>query len=308
MNTEVNIFFYFKFVKISGIHINFLWRNKQMKNVVILFCLIFILFMTSGNKIFAGGKLSDFEKSANTKNQKSEPTRIDSSKSDSKDNWFSDFCSCLVDIFFSPVSSVKKSADVQYDNRHYNEDADKRNKSSFDYSAAAEKTENEYYATKKKIFSTDVFLNFENLESDVKGINAGMSLKFNGLVFSYAQSYLKEKEPADRLRLHYANISYNAASGEKLDAGFGIGMLNINGDTYSTGISFVLPVAYYVNKLFALSFEPKLSFVKGNSVKDFDVAVLMTFHKNAALKTGYRTIIVNSSKLNGFYGGLNFRF
>ena len=275
----------------------------------IIILLIFSLLCSNG--IYAAGKLSDFEKSANTPNAKSEKKTHGESyrRYDSEDDdWFSDFCSCLFSVFTSPSKTDKKTADVPYNNRNSEKESaivktEKQQKIKSNTSI-----ENKYFENRKKTFTVDAYLNFEKLESDIKALNGGVLFKINGLVFSYNQSYLKEKEPADRLRLNYVNILHNPSLGQKFDIGFGAGLLNLNGDTYTNGISFVLPVVYYANNLIGISFEPRISFIHGNSVKDFDAAVLFTFHKNAALKTGYRSIIVNSSKLNGFYGGLNLRF
>jgi hypothetical protein len=152
-----------------------------------------------------------------------------------------------------------------------------------------------------------VDISYQNVESDIDAYDLRAEAGYGPIAVYFNQTDLKERHPGDELNIirTYGLFRKSFASLCELDVG--IGVLSIDGNDENTGVTCTVPFLIYPLKYAGFEFRPAWSSVNGNSINDYDVA-LMLGKKFVSLKFGYRWLQSVHESLDGPYAGLSFHF
>ncbi|NLY73918.1 MAG: hypothetical protein GX075_01275 [Firmicutes bacterium] len=76
----------------------------------------------------------------------------------------------------------------------------------------------------------------------------------------------------------------------------------IRGNDDHSGFSLTFPVELYPKDSFGVRFRPTFSWIKGNSIDEYDLSLVYTI-RYASIQLGYRFLEANGEQLNGSYLG-----
>lgn len=281
-------------------------NRNYLLSVFLCFCLLLISLPSNS------GTLDDFETDA-TKDRSSQQSNGSVKQTDNTED--NDDCDsiaeCIIDgmlrIFFdalfSGLSSIDSAEDSQntvtYPTPSYVSENEQ------DTEGFNSREDSEYINRSLRPKHT-VQLGISALQAN-DGVNAyayHFTINDNrSLELMFHRTVFREKDPADEMSLSNVTLGMRLPIAHSLDLGAGVGLYTLSGNQSTNGLSFHLPINFYLNKKTDVQLWPTLINFNGTSVLDFDAALNWRY-KYTGLRLGVRSLNSPHEKLSGPYIGI----
>lgn len=141
------------------------------------------------------------------------------------------------------------------------------------------------------------------VNSDIDARDNGLEIGYGPYAFSCRHTKFSEDDPSDELTLIQYHLLARISRTGSAEYGLGLGSLVMRGNDDHSGFSLTFPVKIYPNDSFGVRFRPTFSWIKGNSINEYDLSLVYTI-RYASIQLGYRFLEANGEELNGSYLGL----
>ena len=244
--------------------------------------LIFLLAFTT----FAG-RLDDFEKSVKKERHSSSRRASTRSSYDDRTNGTSAFGRLMGTLFFKPFLHLAMIPIL---------------------SATEFEATNDPHTLgdlTRPFFKADI--NYQYVDSDIKAIDGEVEAGYELFGAKIRRTHFSESPINDTLDITQYLGLIRISSSPKFELDLALGALTVEGDESNTGFSTSIPIQFHPNENIGLQFKPSWSSIHGNTIQDYDLALILTYGV-VSLQGGYRVLKVEGEQLDGPYGGLSIHF
>ena len=154
-----------------------------------------------------------------------------------------------------------------------------------------------------------VDVNYMWAQSDVTAWDYRGELGYGAFGVQFRQTDFTEEVPADKMTTRYLHFLYRMSSNKTWETKIGLGAFALDGNGYSSGFSFTLPISIYPHKNFGIEFKPAWSFLESGTldqqvIEDYDLS--LCFSKSHLMACGgYRSLSSATGNIYGPYLGIN---
>lgn len=120
-------------------------------------------------------------------------------------------------------------------------------------------------------------------------------------------THYKETNPSDHMNLFHLHGLARLIKSNDFGFNLGLGISQLNGNNQTSGISFTLPMSWYVSSGVAIEFKPTLFQLHDTLLSDIDSS-LVFITEAGNLNLGYRSINSRDVTISGPYLGLSIRY
>ncbi|MCM0080538.1 hypothetical protein L4X63_02940 [Geomonas sp. Red32] len=152
-----------------------------------------------------------------------------------------------------------------------------------------------------------VDLAYQPVEHHVDALDVLAQVGYGPVAAQVRHTSYWEGPTSDTMSQTQVHALYRMSFGSHFETDLGFGALVLDGKQTTSGFSFTMPVLIHPSPNFGLEFRPSWSDLNGNTIEDYDMAVLMGAGP-CSLKLGYRWFMSENVTLKGPEVGLSVRW